>query len=240
MNNRKISLCLTNYNRVELLFQSFGQVLDDDRISEIVISDDYSEIELYEQVKGIISALNPLHNNKIKLYRNEVNLDCYKNKRQAISLASNDWCIIFDSDNILNKQYIGRLYQINKWNKETVYCPTWAQPTFDYRAFEGLLIDKYNVAVYADAPMFLTALNTMNCFVNKNSFLSIWVENIEPVTCDSIFVNYNWLLNGFKILFVDNLYYQHLIHSGSHYRLNVSRTPNGMAEEIEQKIKSLK
>lgn len=240
MNNKKISLCLTNYNRVDLLLQSFAQVIDDDRISEIVISDDCSEIEIYNQVKGIVNALNPIHNNKIKLYRNDFNIDCYKNKHRAISLSSNEWCIIFDSDNILNKSYIDRVFEISEWQSETVYCPTWAQPTFDYRAFEGLLIDKSNVAMYADAPIFLTALNTMNCFVNKNSFLSIWKDDIEPVTCDSIFVNYNWLLNGFKIFFVDNLYYEHLIHSGSHYRLNVSRTPNGMADEIEQKIKALK
>jgi glycosyltransferase involved in cell wall biosynthesis len=46
---RKISLCLTNYNRKELLMESFAHVLNDERISEIIISDDHSDEDIYIQ-----------------------------------------------------------------------------------------------------------------------------------------------------------------------------------------------
>ena len=48
---RKISICLTNYNRESMLHEAIAQVIDDDRIDDIVISDDCSEYNLYGRVK---------------------------------------------------------------------------------------------------------------------------------------------------------------------------------------------
>jgi glycosyltransferase involved in cell wall biosynthesis len=39
---RTISICIPTYNRVEMLFESFAKVIDNDNISEIVIVDDAS------------------------------------------------------------------------------------------------------------------------------------------------------------------------------------------------------
>jgi len=239
LDNRKISLCLTNYNRVELLIKSFSQVIDDDRISEIVISDDCSDIDLYNQLKGIVSALNPLHNNKIKLYRNEINLDCYKNKKQAISLATNDWVIIFDSDNTLDQSYLDRLYEIEEWQKDTSYMPSFAKPLFSYQQYEGVILSKENVAQYIDMPFLSTCLNCMNYFVNRDEYLRVWQDDIDPHTADSLLQNYNWFAGGNKMLIVPNLHYNHLVHDGSHYKNQVHLTGNLYAE-IEEKIKQLK
>ena len=35
-----LSFCVTTYNRFNLTIQSFEKILDDERVSEIVISDD--------------------------------------------------------------------------------------------------------------------------------------------------------------------------------------------------------
>lgn len=238
MDNRKISLCLTNYNRVDLLIESFKQVIDDERISEIVISDDCSDLEIFNQIKGIVGVLNSLHNNKIKLYRNASNRDCYENKMIAISLASNDWCIIFDSDNTMDKSYLDRLYEIKEWDDKTAYMPSFAKPLFSYVAYEGVTLSKENIAHYIDKPMVSTCCNCMNYFINKNEYLKVWQKDITPYTADSLLQNYNWFKAGNKMLIVANLHYSHLVHDGSHYKNNVHLTGN-LYQEITEKIKQL-
>lgn len=239
MEDRKISLCLTNYNRVDLLFESFAQVIDDERISEIVISDDCSDLTIYQQVKGTVSALNALYGDKIRLFRNINNRDCYENKMIAISLASNEFCIIFDSDNTLDKSYLDRIYEIPQWDNHTAYMPCFAQPLFNYQAYEGITLTKENIAEYIDKPMVSTCCNCMNYFVNREQYLKSWQKDITPHTADSLLQNYNWLKDGNKIFIVPNLFYTHLVHDGSHYKNNVHLTGN-LYQEIEEKIKQLK
>jgi glycosyltransferase involved in cell wall biosynthesis len=238
MDNRKISLCLTNYNRVELVFESFRQVIDDERISEIVISDDCSDLEIYQQIKGIVSALNALHGDKIKLFRTINNRDCYENKMVAISHATNDWCIIFDSDNVMDKSYLDRLYEIQEWDNNTAYMPSFAKPLFSYVAYEGVTLSKENIAEYIDKPMVSTCCNCMNYFINRNEYLKVWQNDITPHTADSLLQNYNWFKAGNKMLIVANLHYEHLVHDGSHYKNNVHKTGN-LYQEITDKIKQL-
>lgn len=239
MDNRKISLCLTNYNRLDLLIESFKQVIDDERISEIVISDDCSDLEIFNQIKGIVSVLNSLHGNKIKLFRNASNRDCYENKMVAISLASSEWCIIFDSDNTIDKSYLDRLYEIEKWDDKTAYMPSFAKPLFSYVQYEGLIFSKENIAEYIDKPMVSTCCNCMNYFVNKNKYLKVWQKDITPHTADSLLQNYNWFKEGNKMLIVPNLHYSHLVHDGSHYKNNVHLT-GSLYQDITEKIKQLK
>lgn len=240
MDYRKISVCIPTWERLELLFESFSIVLSDIRISEVVIVDDHSSQEVYWKIYEVITTCNAIHNNKIKLFRNHVNLDCYLNKREAISKATNQWCIILDSDNVIDKSYLDRLYKIPEWSDNTVYCPTFAKPHFDYRAFSGLTIDRENINQYVNEAMFLTALNTFNCFINKNNYLESFDSSIDPIVNDSIYFMYCWLNSGRKIHFLDGLEYLHTVHSGSHYQKNVSRTPTNLTREIENKLRQLK
>ena len=53
MVGKTLSLCITNHNRDKMLIESFQQVLNDDRVSEIVIVDDYSEDRYYNRVKEL-------------------------------------------------------------------------------------------------------------------------------------------------------------------------------------------
>ena len=69
---QKISLCITTYNRNAYLFKSFEQVINDDRIGEVVIVDDCSELGLYQHI-----AERCKYNPKIKLFRNESNLGVF-------------------------------------------------------------------------------------------------------------------------------------------------------------------
>lgn len=235
-----ISLCLTNYNRTQFLIDSFAQVLNDDRITEVVISDDHSDLNVYNQ---LVEYFKPYQ--KVKMFRNYENLDCYKNKRQAVKRATNDWVILFDSDNILTVKYIDVIYS-KVWDASIILQPCFARPHFDFRKFTGVYT-RYNLQSTVNDPTFQTMLNAMNYFVNRDEYLRVWEYSQpmlkqlggDPVTSDSLFQNYSWLASGNSINVVNELEYEHRVHSGSHYQKNVNRTPKGFHDKVLEKLKQL-
>lgn len=233
-----ISLCFTTYNRTELLYEAFKSIIDHDFISEIVIVDDKSNNDVFEWILWTVAGHHP----KVKLFRNENNMDCYRNKREAVSKAENEWVCILDSDNVFDKAYIDRLEQIylSGLNPKTVYQPSFAKPHFDFRRYESFLLDKSNIGGYMIEPIFGTMLNAFNYFVNRDEYLKVWKDTIDPVTSDSIYHNLNWFKAGNNMYVVPGLEYTHRIHSGSHYQQNVRRTPQNLHREIENELKAMK
>lgn len=230
---RQISICIPTWERTDMLFESFNKVKDNDNVSEIVIVDDNSSVEVWDEISKRAKG-----NEKIKMFRNEKNLDCYRNKRRAIELSSNDWIIILDSDNIIDFSYLYHIFQLQEWKSNTIYAPSFAEPNFNYKQFEGLTITKSNVARYIKEPMFMTLLNTFNFFINRNEYLKIWDGSVDPVTSDSEYFNYCWLNAGNKIYVVPDLQYKHRVHDNSHFKKNNHRT-NGFDKIVKQKLNSL-
>ena len=237
IDSRKISICIPSWERSEMTIESFLDVYNDERISEIIIVDDASGWDVYEDLKSMTDAFP-----KVRLCRNLNNLDCYFNKKTAISLAdtNSEMAILLDSDNKISVDYLNKLYEIKEWDKNTIYTPSFAFPNFDFRNYEGLLITKENVAQWIDKPLFETMLNAANYFVNPAMYLEVWDGTTNPVTSDSIYQCYNWLKEGKKIQVVAGLTYEHTIHDGSHYKNNVSKTPQGFHESLLEKIRQLK
>lgn len=232
-----ISACFTNHNRTELLFEAVKPFLEHEIISEVVISDDCSNDDVYRQLLTF-AALHP----KVRLFRNERNIDCYLNKREAVKRAINDWVFILDSDNIFTRQYIDRVESL--WiagvNDKTVYQPSFAKPHFDFTKYEGTNVTKGNVSGYMGDATFQTMLNAFNYFVNRSEYLRVFDATINPVTSDSIFHNYNWLRSGNSIYVVPDLHYEHRVHAGSHYQQNVRKTPAGFHESVVKRLKDLR
>lgn len=233
--DRKISLCIPTWNRVDMTIEAFMEVYADPRISEIVISDDASDLDLFHQLRAIAEKFD-----KVRLFRNLTNQDCYRNKMTAISLAKNEWCILLDSDNIIDRSYIDKLYDFSYWDTIVIFTPSYAKPMFDFREFAGLMIYEENVSDYLDRPMFETMLNAANFFVHKDTYLRAFDNEVNPVTSDSIFIAHNHLKDGGIIHCVDGLEYEHRVHTGSHYQNNVHRTPNGFHETILNKLRRIK
>ncbi len=242
-----ISICLTNFNREQLLYESIEQVIDDERISEIVISDDCSEYGLYCRVLDHYKAYP-----KVKIYRNEKNLDCYLNKHKAVSLASNEWVILFDSDNILTIEYIDKIFEhqaypsrLERWHRNYILQPSFAKPHFDFTHFAGKLIYGDNVYVYMNQHQFQTLLNANNNFFNREEWLKVFDSTVNPVTSDSIYQNYRWLEAGNSIYVVPGLTYEHRVSNHgkeekSHYVQKNRQTPKGFHESIVNKLKAMR
>jgi glycosyltransferase involved in cell wall biosynthesis len=233
MQDRKISLCLTNYNRSTLLFEAFHRVLNDDRVSEIVIVDDCSKPELFEVIQGYSSKYP-----KIKLYRNTENLGCYRNKAEAISKAINEFVVIFDSDNTFTTDYVDALFKEPVWDRHRILAPEFARPHFDYRAFSLMTITKANVAEMMGVKRFDALINTMNYFVHRDEYLRVYDSGIEPWTADTAYQNFNWLKAGNGIHVLKGLQYDHLVHPGSHYQEHNRKTGN-FFNEVMAKMRAL-
>lgn len=203
----KISLCITNYNRFAYLFKSFEQVIDDDRIGEIIIVDDCSDAEIFRAIADKCQYLP-----KVKLFRNDINLAVYENKKVSVSKAKYEYCIVFDSDNVIDIAYLNKIYSV-AWNSKIILAPDFAKPVFDYRKFSGVTFRKDNVSKFCYKKMFSTFMNTMNYFVHRDSYLSIWQPKDHIKGADSLYMNYLWLLAGNEIHCLKGLQYFHRVHN---------------------------
>lgn len=256
MTHPPITLAITHFNRFWYLQECIDQVKDDPRIGEIVISDDASTDGSFERL-----CLLYQNNPKIKLTRNEKNLDCYFNKHRAVLKSSCDWVILFDSDNVIKPSYLDRLQALPEWDPNVLYCPDFAEPHFDYTPFAGKIVDRKTIAslmpltphthlqtrkwrpplppVYNPQPRYGTALNTCNYFVHRQGYLQVWDGSVNPHTSDSIYQAYNWLKAGKRILIVPGLRYYHRVHEDSHYKLNLHKT-GSFSQLVESRLRELR
>jgi glycosyltransferase involved in cell wall biosynthesis len=227
-----ISLCITTYNRYEMLMESFAQVLNDDRISEIVIVDDCSVIEYYDKIAAATVDMP-----KVKLFRNKKNLGMSLNKRRAIELAKEDWCILFDSDNVIGVDYLNALPEYGWLLDWRIYCPGFARPQFDYRGI-GFLLNRINTVKHINTPSVEMCLNTCNFLVNRAEYLKVYEHNPEMKGTDTIWFNYLWLKAGNDMIVMSDCEYFHRVHDGSGFMADVQYNMK-KAKEVKELIKQL-
>jgi len=214
---RKISLAITHYNRANLITGALRNILMDNRINEIIIYDDCSSMEEFSKMQSITKKMS----NKISIYRGEKNLGPYHSKVKAISKCKNEWAIILDSDNALSRNYVDRLYQMSTWNTNLIYCPSFAEPNFDFRQFANTELTLYKVKELIlkneNIKLLRNLLNDGNYFINVQKYIEcskINEFNSVPAA-DVIVFNYSWLQQGYVLYVLNNLNYYHRIHSGS-------------------------
>ena len=231
---RQISLAITHYNRVDLLAKSFEKVINDERISEVVIVDDKSKPSEYTKLLQLCAGKE-----KIKLFVNEQNLGMSRNKAEAIKLCSNDWVIILDSDNIIDTNYIDKIYSIDKWQDRTIYAPEFAAPNFNYKEYGGLTFSRNNISELIDKPLVDCLFNTCNYFVNKHEYAAVFQPNETIKESDTIYFNYLWLKHGNEIFVVQGMEYQHLVHKNSGFMQNAEYNFK-KADETKTLLRKLK
>lgn len=232
-----LTVAFTSHNRTNLLYEAVEPFLNDDRIPEIVISDDQSNENIIAEIweKYSLTA-------KVRVYKNDFNLDCYHNKAKAVERSTNEWVLLLDSDNIFSTQFIDRIE--NLWqaglNDRTAYAPDFARPHFDFRHLSGQALRKENISSLIDNNSTQTMLNAMNYLVNRSEYLRIFDRHVTPVTSDSIYQNCRWLDMGNTIYVVPDFQYEHRVHDGSHYRQKHRETPRGFHEDIIQRLRQMR
>lgn len=231
MDNRKLSICVPTWNRFDFTTKCFESVLNDERVGEVVITDDCSDDGSFEQLREFYSK-----NDKVNIYRNNERLKVHGNKHESIKQATHDWCILFDSDNTINRDYLDVIFSLD-WKPDTIFQPCFAMPNFDYRHL-CRTYDRTNIKQHLSEPLFECMLNTQNFFVNRNNYLSVWQNQADINGADSIFFNYLWLRKGNKLQVVENLKYEHLVHRGSFYE-SVAEDSLPKSLQIVEQIKQL-
>jgi glycosyltransferase involved in cell wall biosynthesis len=214
----QFSLCLTNYNRFELLIESFEQVLDHPLISEVVISDDCSAYDYFDPVAAYCGGKD-----KIKLRRNLTNLGMSLNKKRAIEIAKEKYAILFDSDNILTPAYLEALLKWGTFLPNVINVPDFADPDFDYRQFSNMLIGAGNVKEFlGKSPMATCLLNTCNYVVHRERYLEVFQQNDKMKATDTVWFNYLWLKNSGFFYVVPWMRYFHRVHDQSGFMQDVA------------------
>lgn len=248
-----LSLCITTYNRYDLLKESYAQVIDDPRISEIIIVDDCST------EPGIKEKVNGLAGGKVKVFHQAHNRGMSRNKADAISYASNEWCIIFDSDNIIGTDYLDAFYNLaiegDAFNifgqikpiEKFIFCPDFAKPEFNYREFRcgnggvGIRSGIYGIresAFEIKNDSFNCLLNTCNYIVHRDNYLATYQYNPDHIASDTIWHNYNHLKNGGLFCVVPDMQYNHRVHKGSGFLQGVDHNMK-MQAEVRKMIMNL-
>lgn len=234
----KVSVAITHWNRFTLFKDCLLRVIGDPRIGEIVVSDDASTDGSWEKICAWAKEVES--KTPFKLFRNDVNKDCYRNKRLAVSRTTGSgWTILFDSDNVLTPAYLDKIFAVPDWNPKVAYCPEFAEPCFDFSHLAGTTIDRKNLRKHIDDHRFRTMLNAMNYFVHSSEYLRVWDGSVNPHTADSIYQNYRWLSGGNALHVVPGLRYFHRMHATSHYKLNFRHT-KGFDKEVETKLRALR
>lgn len=242
-----LSLCITTYNRYEMTIESFAKVLDDPRIDDIVIMDDASKLDVWDALSAKF-----FRHEKVRCISQVKNVGMSKNKRDAIRHAKNEWCIIFDSDNIIGPDYLDAFYKYItpyderdiKEDRHVIFCPDFAKPDFDYRAFSLSQPPTYGIYDKKDAARciidsrFNCLMNTCNYIVNRDFYLKTYQHNPEHIASDTIWHNYNHLKAGGKFCVVPNMQYIHRVHAGSGFMQDAAGNM-ARAAEVRKLIQSL-
>lgn len=243
----KLSLCITTYNRYEMTIESFAQVIDDPRIDQIIIMDDASTDGSCEKLASYFQ-----HNPKVNVIKKVINQGMSLNKRDAISHAGNEWVIVFDSDNIIGPGYLDAFYKdinlpsqfSNKYIDHIIFCPDFAKPNFDYRAFSAKKPPTYGLYDAKDAARciidsrFNCLMNTCNYIVNRDYYLKTYQHNPEHKASDTIWHNYNHLKSGGIFRVVKDMQYEHRVHKGSGFMEDVQYNMT-KSEEVRKLIQQL-
>lgn len=231
-----LSLAITTMNRFEMTVESFAQVIDDSRIDDIVILDDCSTdnsfAKLVEHFKG---------NEKVRVIRQAQNRGMSLNKRDAIAHCRNKYVVIFDSDNVIDANYLDALYKSPEFDGNVanfIFCPDLAKPDFDYRTFSGNTIRKREAVQFIKNDRFNMLMNTANYVVHRGWYLMTYRYNPDHLASDTIWHNYNHLHDGGAFYVVPGMEYFHRVHEGSGFLQDVDYNMKKSAE-VRKLIMSL-
>lgn len=234
----KLSLAITTFNRYEMTVESFAQVIDDPRIDDIVILDDCSTDNSYQK---LVEHFNG--NEKVRVIRQGQNRGMLVNKFHAVGYAKNEWVALLDSDNVFGKTYFDAFYYQGVYDtpqlySNTIYMPSFAKPTFDYRKFSGKKYDRFNAIDLLSDSLGNCLVNTCNYIVHRDSYCKIFQDNESMRGTDTLWFNYLWLKAGNSFYIVPDMQYFHREHDGSTWAQHAAYNMK-MADSINQKILAL-
>lgn len=215
----KVSVVTPSYNTSEFWPRYINGQLQDNRIDEIVIVDDFSDALQYESLTHM--ANHP----KIKLLRNSENIGEFKTRIKAAEIAKNDWVVFLDADNGLTESYLDKIYEIPKWREDVIYHPDFGnEHHINYQPLDGNYLGTGNISRHLNSNKYMMSMfiNTGNYFMNRKKYLEVAkpISDIPKNSYGDIYFNYHWLKNNGKIFVVPGMKYVHTRRKESAWRAN--------------------
>lgn len=217
---QKISICIPFFDTHDLTRNFLDTIVNENFVDEIVISDDSS--------KNNFLYSHP----KVKIFRNEINQGAFRNKFLTVSKASNDWVLLLDSDNAVDKQVLKKIfnfyYKINylylpkKLVLESLENFDDKMHKFEMNYDFDKIIDLNSASKYLvnKNQKIEWLLNTGNFIINKFEYLEVskkyFLDNqASYLDCDALVFTYLWLKSGRKIQILDSYFTYHRLRKSS-------------------------
>jgi hypothetical protein len=216
-------------DRWDFLKVNLPQYLENPYIAEIVITD--------ENGHDASKIRDTFKDPKIRLYVNESCLGPFLNKRKVVSLATNPFVCLMDSDNFAPLSYFEAWEKFLKGrppSESVIYSPFRTIPQsnhegFDYSKMKGVYITKENYKYYWKNIRITSILyNTGNYILSKKILLTTdtdpEVKYLEMQKGpDVMFQNYSmWKNNNMIMVVVPDMDYHHIVHRDSYYLQNMA------------------
>ena len=225
MNN--ISVVIPTYNTSKYFREATELPIKSDFVEEIVVIDDCSSEEDWNNLQQIVSELNC---DKIKLHRNEKNLGGFRNKYLGVQKASCDWVFLLDSDNFVEDATLDIISSIEDPDPNVCYAP---QVLMKHQgAYHGehvvynfnydmIGIDEAQDAFLKRTKFFDWFVNNGNFVFNKENYLKKLKKGFdstdEPLFCCSFAFSYHWMISGGLYKIVDGWRYNHRFRDDSYF-----------------------
>jgi len=224
---KEITLAIPFYNTSQYFKEAVEFALHNDFVKEIVVNDDCSTENEWKKLNEIVNTLNT---NKIKLFRNQVNLGGFRNKYTAVQNSTCEWVYLLDSDNHPAETTLSSIQSIKEPNKDLCYIPQklllYKEDGYSNEVFYDFKYDKIGIDEAQDALLKKTKwfdwfLNTGNFVFNREKYLerlkSGYENQEEPVYACSIAFSYHWMSEGGYYKVLPGMEYYHRLRNDSYW-----------------------
>ena len=242
---KEITLAIPFYNTSQYFKEAVNYALHNDFVKEIVVNDDCSSEEEWQKLNQIVDTLNT---NKIKLFRNEINLGGFRNKYTAVKNSTCEWVYLLDSDNHPAETTLEIIQSIENPDPDICYIPQrlllykddgYRNEVFYNFKYEKIGIDEAQDALLKRTKWFDWFLNTGNFVFNREKYLeklqSGFDDKDEPVYACSIAFSYHWMSKGGYYKATPDMEYYHRLRNDSYWNA-CGRNSDLSAQYYHQKI----
>jgi hypothetical protein len=232
----QLSLCIATMDRWDFLKNTLPKYLDNPYIAEIVISDENGNDAKFIQAH--------FDNPKIKISINETRLGGFRNKRMAVSKATNTWVCLADSDNFLPLSYFEAAAEVfDPSDINMIYSPSFTFPTenhpgFNWRHMNNDVFTPENYKQMWDKYKNNNNINVGNYIVSKELYMRAEHPNDGTdydTSCrclDALYQNYLIFKNGGSFRTIPGMEYYHAVHPGSYYMKESAITNTRFFEDL--------
>lgn len=227
-----ISVCMACYNGNKFVYEQIKSILEElEEFDELIIIDDCSK-------DSTIQIIESIKDNRIKLYKNSLNLGVVKTFEKAISLSKNENIFLTDQDDVWIKGRVGLMLQALDNGSDVL-----VSSNFMVMNKNGQLIQNYFIPIKEEdsnkylkniVNIFLGRINYYGCAMGfKRDFINYIIPFPKFVENHDLWIA--MLANIIKKnIHINNETLKHRIHGN-----NVSVIKRGIFLKINTRIKYL-